>query len=391
MASIHERRDGKHLVRWRDPDGAHRKKVFSVRRSAEKHKVEVEDCSERGVRWVSREGRNGPTLGDLMHAHLAWTKAMRSPRTFSNNGAAWRLLEHFVAATMNKTLDLVLVSKLTVDFLQGFYDWMRTTTSRHKRERKLDTIAKNVERLQNAWKWGANRDDFAGKIPPPRSLDDLPRDAQNEPDPPTWAEMDSAIACVDDGEDGRLRSWSAMPMAVMRALGLRVSQVLLLKVGDIRFVDDGAELVFRGELGKSRQERRGRIVPIAPAMLPLFRALTKDRGADEWLIPARRDGGNRARELRTESVREAWKRAGVRVEAWARRPDHCFRKGFDTGLSELGADGKAVEYLLGHSLGLARVYRGRRGFKLKDAVAPMPPFSAEAWATIEKALAEVAP
>jgi len=76
----------------------------------------------------------------------------------------------------------------------------------------------------------------------------------------------------------------------------------------------------------------------------------------------------------------AWKRAGVREEVWKQRPHHAFRKGIRSGLKRLGADDMAVEFLLGHSLGIAGV-SDPEALPMKAAVALIPPISSRARAT----------
>jgi integrase len=162
----------------------------------------------------------------------------------------------------------------------------------------------------------------------------------------------------------------------MRAFGLRVVQAMGLRVGDI---DTGARtLKVRGELGKSKQERAGRVVPYGEALQPFLVALTAGRDPADWLVPSRRARGLREREVRTEYVSGAWGRAGVRAEVWQGRPDHAFRKGFVSELRRAGADSDAVEVLVGHSLGLRGVYTDADALPLRDAVALVPPFSAPA-------------
>lgn len=71
----------------------------------------------------------------------------------------------------------------------------------------------------------------------------------------------------------------------------------------------------------------------------------------------------------------AWKRAGVREVAWKGQPHQRFRKGFRSGLKRLGADGEAVEYLIGHYLGLVTVYTDPEFLPLREAVDLIPPLA----------------
>ena len=70
---------------------------------------------------------------------------------------------------------------------------------------------------------------------------------------------------------------------------------------------------------------------------------------------------------------KTWKRSGVREEVWRQRPHHCFRKGFVSELKRAGADSEAVEFLVGHSLGLRGVYTDPDALPQRAAVNLIPP------------------
>ena len=65
-------------------------------------------------------------------------------------------------------------------------------------------------------------------------------------------------------------------------------------------------------------------------------------------------------------------RSGVRKEAWEGRPHHAFRKGFVSELKRAGADPDAVEFLVGHSLGLRGVYIDPDALPLAHAIGRIP-------------------
>lgn len=311
-----------------------------------------------------------PTIAPCMSAYVAFLNERRAANTAKNARSACDLFLVCIGGDAP-------LSTMTKTRLDVFYRFCRETPGRHGIKRSLDTAAKYVSFVQLWWKWAANQDAFASTLPPPRVLEALPADAKKQTDAPTWAEMDAVVAAAT--------SWYPLLLAVLRALGIRVSQALHLLVGDIRESDDGLELHFRGELGKSKQERAGRIVPIGAAVTWLFDMLKRGRDVAAWLIPTMQREGV-ARHARTDVVNGAWERAGVRAEVWRRRPDHAFRKGYTTCLTEDGADEKAVEFLVGHSLGLQGTYRARRGYPLAKTVALIPPFSAAASESILRAL-----
>ena len=70
----------------------------------------------------------------------------------------------------------------------------------------------------------------------------------------------------------------------------------------------------------------------------------------------------------------AWERAKVSEVYWKQRTAHAYRKGFVSGLIAAGASREAVEYHVGHSMGLRGVYTDPAALHLKAAVALVPTF-----------------
>jgi len=170
---------------------------------------------------------------------------------------------------------------------------------------------------------------------------------------PTWDEMDRVIAAAGLEPLRRV-------LLLQRCTGLRVGQVLRLDWQD--FDLDAQRLHVRPELGKSRAEKAGRYVPVAPALLPVLEA---------WgPVPEGSLVGKSY--VRNADVALAWRSAAVDPRKWQRRSTHAFRKGFVTGLRKAGADPDAVEFLVGHTLGLAGVYTDPDALPLLEAVKLVP-------------------
>jgi len=74
-------------------------------------------------------------------------------------------------------------------------------------------------------------------------------------------------------------------------------------------------------------------------------------------------------------MRPGVERARVREMAWKGQPHQRFRKGFKSGLKRLGADGEAVEYLIGHDLGIVGVYTDPDALPMREAVDRIPPLA----------------
>ena len=98
----------------------------------------------------------------------------------------------------------------------------------------------------------------------------------------------------------------------------------------------------------------------------------------DYLITSNRHrGGDRERMARARDMARAWQRAEVRSDVWKQRPHHAFRKGFVSELRRAGADGDAVEFLVGHSLGLRGVYTDPDALPLRAAVDKIPDLTSQ--------------
>ena len=231
-------------------------------------------------------------------------------------------------------------------------------SGRHGHERGAETVRKHMQVIELMWTWAhQNDDEWEGLVPRPRRLK-MTRTPPPLTVAPTWDEMD---ACLD-----ACHGWHWQLALLLRFTGLRVQQAMDLRWTDVDL--DRATLSVRGELGKSQQERRGRIVPISPHLVEHLRAWERH---DEFIVQCAREAGPREREARGRDMARAWRRAGVRSQA-CKQPHHAFRKGFISELKRAGADDEAVEYLVGHSLGLRGVYTDPDALPLRGAVALIP-------------------
>lgn len=299
-----------------------------------------------------------PPLKEFLRAYLEDCSRLYTQATVYRYGVMLDVFLSWLAELGGPPPTVGLLSK---GLLQEHYDWLRQT-GRHDRPRSEETCRKHIGVIQAAWAWGANEDEWAELLPPPRRLR-LKRPARNQVVAPTWAEMDAAIR-----ECPPVHRYLAV---VLRFTGLRVGQVMGLRWDDLDL--ERGELNIRGELGKSAGERAGRVIPISPHLVEILGSWER---ASEWLVPSNRKEGPRERKARSREMGAAWARAGVREEVWRQRPHHCFRKGFTTELKLAGADTEGVEYLVGHSAGIRDHYVDPRAHNLVEAVGLIPPFSA---------------
>jgi integrase/recombinase XerD len=121
------------------------------------------------------------------------------------------------------------------------------------------------------------------------------------------------------------------------AAGLRVSEVVALKVTDI----DSQRMVIRVEQGKGCKDR---YVMLSPRLLTLLRTYWKTGRPKEWLFP----GANPDQHLSVRTLqavcRNAWQNSGLTKPLTMHSLRHCFA----THLLEKGTDLRTIQLLMGH-------------------------------------------
>lgn len=300
-----------------------------------------------------------------MKAYILDGARIYKPETLRRGAFALELAKRFARETLGRPL---LARDLTLDFLRDLHAWLSDPkTSRWGEEaRSPETVRKNVAWFQLFWKWLFNNAP-EGAVPMPRELP-MATAPSKRTVAPTWEEMDAVIAAAD--------GWHKQLATLLRFTGLRVQQAMRLVWGDFDLTGKVPTLTVRSELGKSRSEMRGRVVPISKHLAKLLAAWRGGAAADANVIDSPRFGETaRSRMARERDMARAWARAGARAEAWEGRPHHAFRKGFVSGLKRAKADDEAVEFLVGHSLGLRGVYTDGDAIPLRAAVALIPPLT----------------
>jgi len=358
MAHI-ERRSASYRVRWRDPEGKQYSRKCPDRKTADRVKRLVEQAIAEGRRWEPDAVREELTLEGVMRAYLRECSRVRAPSTIRRYAGNLDLALAWLRKKYgNKGISPQVLSK---QLLAELYDYLKVN-GRHGHPRQPSTVRKIVEVLERVWIWAHNEDAYAEFMPPPRRLA-MPVGPGQPVVAPTWAEMDACIA----GAQGWIRQLGV----VLRFTGLRVQQAMHLKWED--FDLEAGVLRIRGELGKTRHERRGRAIPVSRHLVAEM--LTWER-SQAFVVPSgRKQDGPRGREAKGRDMGRAWKRAGVKEEVWKQRPHHAFRKGFKTELTRAGARWEAVEHLLGHQVGdsVTSRYLDPEFLPLREAVDLIPP------------------
>jgi site-specific recombinase XerD len=127
-------------------------------------------------------------------------------------------------------------------------------------------------------------------------------------------------------------------LSVAYGAGLRASEVVSLKIGDI----DSKRMVIRVEQGKGRKDR---YVMLSPHLLELLRAWWKAARPQGWLFPGR----DRVQPMTTRQLNRACHAAAQMAEIDKRVSLHTLRHSFATHLLERNIDIRVIQVLLGHT------------------------------------------
>lgn len=148
------------------------------------------------------------------------------------------------------------------------------------------------------------------------------------------------------------------------ACGLRVSELVDLRISDLFFKEDLIRVI-----GKGNKERLVPINPLAQKMINIYRKeirshLEIKRGSEDILFLNRR-GGPLSRAMIFHLVKDAAQSAGIRKKI----SPHTFRHSFATHLVKHGADLRAVQEMLGHeSITTTEIYTHLSQEQLRDTI-----------------------
>jgi site-specific recombinase XerD len=140
---------------------------------------------------------------------------------------------------------------------------------------------------------------------------------------------------------GSLKYQTALSVAY--GAGLRASEVVGLKVGDI----DSQQMVLRVEQGKGRKDRYAMLSPLLLERLRTWWRVARAQGKmldGGWLFP----GQNPINPLSTRQLNRAVHAAAASAELDRRVSMHTLRHSFATHLLEQKVDIRVIQVLLGH-------------------------------------------
>jgi integrase/recombinase XerD len=178
---------------------------------------------------------------------------------------------------------------------------------------------------------------------------DSPKLPENLPVVLTNDEIDRLLRSADTKKDSLI-------LELFYATGMRVSEIINLKLEDIDF-DDGWIRIF----GKGSKER---FVPIGKNILKMIKQYKKDK---ELTPVSFIFSGKKGKNMTREGIWKIIKKYAVKADINKNVTPHTLRHTFATHLLENGADLRTIQELLGHSnIDTTQIYTHVNRKNLKD-------------------------
>ena len=210
---------------------------------------------------------------------------------------------------------------------EDILDWLKERSAVSKRSQ-----ARFLSALKSFYHWlimeGTAMDNPCDRI-------DAPKLGRYLPSVLSVQEVETILESVDTGSEKGLRNRAMLE--VLYGCGLRVSELVGLKVQDL-FFDEG----FIRVVGKGDKQR---LVPIGEPAMEAVRAYLDARSfPGQEMVFLNRNGGSLSRVSVFKIIKEQALAAGIRKDI----SPHTFRHSFATHLIENGADLRVVQEMLGH-------------------------------------------
>jgi site-specific recombinase XerD len=151
---------------------------------------------------------------------------------------------------------------------------------------------------------------------------------------PAVLSTDEVRRLFDAAGEGRSR----LILQTAYAAGLRVSEVIRLRVGDI----DSARMVLHVRCAKGRKDR---LVPLSAVLLSLLRDYWRQQRPADWLFPGQRPGTH----ISQGQVQRLCHRVVLAAGITKKASMHTLRHSYATHLLEQGTDLATLQKLLGHN------------------------------------------
>ncbi len=203
----------------------------------------------------------------------------------------------------------------------------------------------------------------------PAAIVDTPKLGRKLPDTLSLAEINEIIETVDASSAEGMRNKALLE--TLYACGLRVSELVNLKLSDVYF-----EIDFLKVTGKGDKER---FVPIGSTAKKLIKLYVNEvrvhqdiKKGEEDIIFLNRRGSRLSRVMVFTIIKRLAIKAGIKKSI----SPHTFRHSFATHLVEGGADLRAVQEMLGHeSITTTEIYTHLDRNYLKETIISFHPRS----------------
>ena len=176
----------------------------------------------------------------------------------------------------------------------------------------------------------------------PTQLISSPSIGRHIPDILSYEEISSMIDTIDLSQPFGHRNKAIIE--TMYGCGLRVSEVISLKISNIYFKDE-----FIRVIGKGNKER---LIPISQSIIKTLNLYLEGERVQQVINPKHSDtvfinrrGNGLSRQMVFLIIKELAEKAGIKKNIGP----HTIRHSFATHLLEGGADLRAVQQMLGHS------------------------------------------
>ena len=361
-----EKRRNVYSVRWREPmpgGGERHRREGRFRR-----KGEAEALCRLVNRQLAATGRYvaptaPPSLDQMLDDWIRdGRRRGRAPGTLANRQGAIDRFQRWLGSQDPRDL--------TREAIEAYFDHL-VDPARDGGPSGVGHARSQARLVWSFQRWCYEQRRYRGEMdyPEPPGLPDAPAAAKGV-HAATWAQLDLAIASA-----GGSASWYGRTFVVARFTGLRIGQVLHLRWPDLDMV--AGTLHIRPELGKTRAERQGRLVPVSPHLLAQVAGWGRREGwlIDKTVIQRGRPGNPDNRRMHNRRQRAIWENTQVPEHVYAQQPGHVFRKTFITELLVAGVDSELRKYLVGHDLGVhGDVYTDWRKLqpRLREAIAQVP-------------------
>ena len=271
-----------------------------------------------------------------MAQHLKkWETAARRYRTYIK--VEKRLAENTVESYMRDLAQLahfilhgwdVPPQQVEREMIERYLDWL------YDEGREKSSQARQLSGIRSFFNYLLLNDEIDAS---PAELISAPKPARRLPDVLTTEEIDRILAAIDTSTPKGIRDVAMLEM--LYSCGLRVSELVSLRLGDLFFGEGYIRVVGKGD--------KQRLVPISDvARERVMRYLDERRSArtGEEVVFL----NNRGKGLTRVMIFTILKEAARRAEIEKRISPHTLRHSFATHLLEGGAGIRQVQELLGH-------------------------------------------